>query len=242
MAVTLTTEEKLAWLEGYKAIEKLVNKKTFFELIKQGDSNWQQFWCSPEQEPTLGVNDGFYAGTEAIGAYYAARHEITRAKTAMIKKAHPELVGKTEDELFGIGQLTVQNMSCQVIEVARDQKTAKGLWYYTLIDFDLTQYGPEARWYWGRVGIDFINEDGQWKIWHMMDALDFDGLMGTDWNNPEPERPVLPEYAGVADLKLPEPNVKKQNHEKFWRRRPVKPFPAVPKPYDTFSNTFSYGM
>jgi hypothetical protein len=242
MAVTLTTEEKLAWLEGYKAIEKLVNKKSFFELIKKGDSNWQQFWCSPENEPTLGVNDGFYSGAEAIGAYYAAREENTRIKTALIKKAHPELTNKTEEQLHGIGQLTIQNMSCQVIEVARDQKTAKGIWYYTLIDFDLTQYGPEARWYWGRVGIDFINEGGEWKIWHLMDALDFDGLMGTDWNEPDPERPVLPEYAAVADLKLPEPNVKKQNHEKFWRHRPVMPFPAVPKPYDTFANTFSYGM
>ena len=54
MAVTLTTEEKLAWLEGYKAIEKLVNKKSFFELIKQGDDIWQQFWCSPGTEPPWG--------------------------------------------------------------------------------------------------------------------------------------------------------------------------------------------
>ncbi len=242
MATMLTLEEKLSWLEGYKAIEKLVNKQTFLALVKRADENWKNIWCSPEAEPTLGVNDGFYSGYEAIGAYYDAKRAITAKKTELIRKAHPELVGKTAEELFGVGQLTADNMSCQVIEIARDGKTAKGLWYYTVIDFDLVESGPEARWYWGRVGIDFINENGQWKVWHLMDALDFDGLMGTDWNNPEPEREALPEYAELAKLELPKPNVARKNHEKFYRHRPVAPFPAVPKPYNTFADTFSYGM
>lgn len=242
MATTWTCEEKLAWLEGYKAIEKLVNTRSFLDLVKQGDGRWQEFWCAPEAEPTLGVNDGFYQGYEAVGAYYEAKRRITEAKSRLVGQAYPQLAGKTPEELFGIGQMTVQNLTCQVIEVARDGRTAKGLWYYTTIDLDLAPSGPEARWYWGRMGIDFRLEDGQWKIWHLMDALDFDGLMGTDWNNPEPVRPPLPEYQAVAELKLPEPNVKRKNHEKFYRLRPVVPFPAVPKPYDTFADTFSYGM
>ena len=242
MASILTTEEKLLWLEGYKAIEKLINRRSFLDLIKQGDGRWQEFWCSDDKKPTLGVNDGFYTGLSSIGAYYEARRDLTAKKTELVKQANPALAGKTVEELFGIGQMTVQNLTSQVIETARDNKTAKGIWYYTTFDFDLSEKGPEIRQYWGRIGIDFIREGDDWKIWHVMDALDFEALAGTNWTEPEPQRQVIPAYAFLAECTLPEPDVKQVNHEKFWRRRPVKPFPAVPQPYDTFAETFSYGM
>jgi hypothetical protein len=92
--------------------------------------------------------------------------------------------------------------------------------------------------------MDFINENGQWKIWHMVIAEDFEGLMGTDWNVPEPEKAPLPGLEGIADLdkQVPGPNVPQQIHEKFHRYRPVNTFPMVPKPYNTFAETFSYGI
>jgi hypothetical protein len=63
------------------------------------------------------------------------------------------------------GQLHVHSMLTPVIEVAADGKTAKGVW---------DSFGPNisngndiGNWLWVKYGVDFIKEDGAWKIWHM---------------------------------------------------------------------------
>lgn len=63
------------------------------------------------------------------------------------------------------GQLHVHSMFTPVIEVAADGKTAQGVW---------DSFGPNlsngtdvGNWLWVKYGVDFIKEDGAWKIWHM---------------------------------------------------------------------------
>jgi hypothetical protein len=63
------------------------------------------------------------------------------------------------------GQLHVHAMFTPVIEVAADGKTAKGVW---------DSFGPNinsasdiGNWLWVKYGVDFIKEDGAWKIWHL---------------------------------------------------------------------------
>ena len=63
------------------------------------------------------------------------------------------------------GQLHVHAMLTPVIEVAADGRTAKGVW---------DSFGPNinsgsdiGNWLWVKYAVDFIKEDGAWKIWHM---------------------------------------------------------------------------
>ncbi|MGC3982908.1 MAG: nuclear transport factor 2 family protein [Steroidobacteraceae bacterium] len=63
------------------------------------------------------------------------------------------------------GQLHLHSMLSPVIEVAADGKTAQGVW---------DSFGPNlsngtdvGNWLWVKYGVDFIKEDGDWKIWHM---------------------------------------------------------------------------
>ena len=63
------------------------------------------------------------------------------------------------------GQLHAHSMFSPVVEVAADGKTAKGVW---------DSFGPNisngsdvGNWLWVKYGVDFIKEDGAWKIWHM---------------------------------------------------------------------------
>ncbi len=63
------------------------------------------------------------------------------------------------------GQLHLHSMLTPVIEVAADGKTAQGVW---------DSFGPNlsngtdvGNWLWVKYGVDFIKEDGAWKIWHM---------------------------------------------------------------------------
>ena len=237
-----TTEQMLSWTEGVREIEKLINTKTFLGILKQSDARWKEFWCSPEAGPVLGMNNGYYKGYEAIDNYYSARHEFTLLKAKLMKEAFPEKYENAEAEaLAGVGSLCVENLSTHIIEVAGDGKTAKGIWYILTTDIDIGPSGePEAYWYWGRMGIDFIKEDGAFKIWHMMYAEDLSGQMGYDWTKPQPDLGKDPRFAAIAEFKLPEPNVPCVVHENFHPHRQVKPIPGVPVRYNTFADTFSY--
>jgi hypothetical protein len=63
------------------------------------------------------------------------------------------------------GQLHMHSMLTPVIEIAADGKTAKGVW---------DSFGPNIQtgnevgnWLWTKYGVDFIKEEGVWKIWHL---------------------------------------------------------------------------
>ena len=63
------------------------------------------------------------------------------------------------------GQLHVHSMLTPIVEVAADGQTAKGVW---------DSFGPNissgteiGNWLWVKYGVDFIKEEGAWKIWHM---------------------------------------------------------------------------
>ena len=64
-----------------------------------------------------------------------------------------------------------------VIEVAGDGKTAKGIWYSIGIgvrpnvNSDGT-YTKSTSWMWEKYAVDFIKEDGKWKIWHLINMMD----------------------------------------------------------------------
>jgi hypothetical protein len=63
------------------------------------------------------------------------------------------------------GQLHVHAMFSPVIEVAADGKTAQGVW--DSFGPNLSNATDVGSWLWVKYGVDFIKEDGQWKIWHM---------------------------------------------------------------------------
>jgi hypothetical protein len=64
-----------------------------------------------------------------------------------------------------IGRMELHSMLTPIVEIAEDGKTAKGVW---------DSWGPGVRdgnsdniWGWVKYGVDFVKEDGAWKIWHM---------------------------------------------------------------------------
>lgn len=76
----------------------------------------------------------------------------------------------------GAGHMIIHTMTSQVIEVAGDGKTAKGAW----ISPGLSTNVGSAEWSWCKYGVDFIKEDGKWKIWH----FHVYGIFMTDYNTP----------------------------------------------------------
>lgn len=65
------------------------------------------------------------------------------------------------------GLMIEHTLTTGMIEVADDRGTAKGIWISP--GHETFPMAGECRphWSWGRYGVDFVREDGQWKIWHL---------------------------------------------------------------------------
>jgi len=66
------------------------------------------------------------------------------------------------------GRMAVHVPLCPVIEVAGDGKTARGVWFSPgLLAMKNDKTGKlNGVWEWDKYGVDFIKQDGKWKIWH----------------------------------------------------------------------------
>ena len=232
------TEELLERWEAIHEIENLMGRRAAMLLTIQDDTVFDTMWT--RNEPCLGFNHGYYKGYEAVAGFFKALREYQLLRAKMAIQQNPELAGKTPEELLGVGALHGNNLTTPVIELAGDGKTAKGLWYVLdgEVDYGPTGYG--AHHCLGRIGADFIREDGGWKIWHLVYAEDVRVPMGESWTDAPTEHPVVNQE--LAEYRMPEPNVPMEVHESWHRRRVFKPFPPVPAAYETFADTFSYGV
>jgi hypothetical protein len=116
-------------------------------------------------------------GIAVIKDEYCTKH-LTDQKKALteLSKTVPSI--KDIPANIGAGsEYVMHTQETPVIEVAGDGKTAKGLWYSigqsvrgTVDSSGKTSVG--TGWMWEKYGVDFIKEDGKWKIWHLINLMD----------------------------------------------------------------------
>jgi hypothetical protein len=116
------------------------------------------------------------------------------------------------------------------------------MWYTPgfLTMFDEQTGKWNAVWMYEKYAIDFIKEDGQWKIWHFNALCDFSTPYEKSWVESSEETrlnpPTGPHFMRDTRDAAPLGTVD-------YTTRRVQPmdFPQPPEPYRTFSETFSYG-
>ena len=199
-------------------------------------------FCSRE-DISLGFNNGYYAGREAVKGYFDAVAAATGKKSKLLQKLFPEKLGALSDEaLYGVGPFKAEPLTNFYMQEAEDLQTAKAVWMVEGSITDISVKGPVTCWTWGYYAVDFIREDGHMKLWHVLRTEETHCPNGVDWGNPSDPYPELPEFAELAEIVIPEPNVPMTVNELFSAKRgPAKP-PRLPEPYTTFAETFSYGV
>ncbi|NTV91053.1 MAG: hypothetical protein HGA22_11955, partial [Clostridiales bacterium] len=65
-----TTEQLTDRWEHYQEIVNIIGKRSFYTLWRMDDTVFNELWCKKAPEPSLGFNDGYYKGYEAIAGYY----------------------------------------------------------------------------------------------------------------------------------------------------------------------------
>lgn len=229
-------------VEARRAMRNTIGRMAAHMMLRQDHLIFDECWSSRE-DICFGVNEGWYQGREAVKGYYDSMTQYNRLRAQLYQAAFPEkLREKSIEELNGVGSYDGQHLTTPVIEVAGDGLTGKGVWIKMGSHDHLTPAGPSAFWHMGCYACDFVKEDGQWKIWHLLSVDEVncrcDQLFGCQ---PEAEEP-LPEFAAIADFKLARPNVPQVNHQAFNADRPRTRLARLPEPYEHFEDTFSYGI
>ncbi len=80
-------------------------------------------------------------------------------------------------------------LATPVIEVAKDGKTAKGVWMSPGHEARVLGGRLTALWVWGTYGEDFIKEDGRWKIRNHHVYLNIITPFEVPWTAPPRRRP-----------------------------------------------------
>ena len=140
------------------------------------------------------------------------------------------------------GLLFTHPLTTPVIEVAGDGKTAKGIWmspgYETHMNRDTGK--PIGCSCYTKYGCDFVKEDGKWKVWHYhvyrVFITPFNKPFTDEWELKVRDKQQK-EVAGPFG-KPDRPTTYDHPYSTTTERELI---PAPPEPYETFSETFSYG-
>jgi len=214
------------WLDR-RTIENLMGKRFSLRILKQPGTELAELWCKKAPDPVLGFNDGSYKGYDAIAAYFAALAQQDAERVKYAKANYEAVADKADEELHGVGALSPYTLTTPVIEIAEDGETAKGLWYIVGAASDMGKAGAEAAWYRGKLAVDFVKEDGAWKIWHLLELADVFCKAGTNWADGQLTNGTF----AAVDTPLPAYNAPAADAK-----------PGVPVPYGSFADTFSYGL
>lgn len=247
-AAALTLEEKIDRLtalmqreQDAREIQNIVSKMAYLYEAAMYEERLKYI---ARKTPGVTVEIGARGVFEG---YEGARHTMVdveksfeRSHAAGMRKVYPDVkfgsdhAGQFESELIGT----------PVIEVAGDGRTARGEWL-SLMAVGKTHEEdpkPQALWIWWKTAIDFVKEDGEWKVWHYLKNPYWATPYGTDWVEHSMSLPPVPAPGtskGIPGHGTPDrPTTKLYDSYRITREPRLDPRP--PEPYATFDLKDSY--
>jgi hypothetical protein len=200
------------------------------------DKELDLIWAQKTPDVSFASNRGVYQGDiDVIYSYYGSGSRKAG------KKDEKGTAGMTMQA--GGGNTSFRALTTPIIEVAGDGKTAKAYWYTPGWQANMQNGQGNAIWSFEKYAIDFVKEDGVWKIWHFHVYNDWEIPMTSD----------LAQYAieqSKKEQNMP-PRKPREDLAKYYKdivfnqaysvTRPPNPLnPRPPVPYCTFKDTFSY--
>jgi hypothetical protein len=245
-------------------IQNVMSRHAWYYSSGQHKREVNELFALDEPDVSWGSDDGWWVGKDTVVNYYVTYFDTFRALDfkAFIKN-HPQVENKPEN--YGAGTLMFHTNSTPVIEIAGDGKTAKGIWY-SVGQVTQTPGGKQSATYmWERYGVDFIKKDGKWKIWHFIVMTDWSAGAGQSWAEDDHQGQGAPAGQGAPGgqgspagqgapgmqgasggmpggfgVGMPAATVPNTEGRRSQYAPPTE-YLKIPVPYNTFSETFSYG-
>lgn len=241
----LTDNERASAAWDAYLCQNLMARFVYYQELGMEEDVFDTLW-SQRNDISLGENEGFMVGRSSVRAYWIDnRREMRQADLALLCASDASLPGTA----LGAGSMERFNLMSPLIEVARDGKTAKGMWYCPGADTQSEADGQmHLCWHYVRYVADFIKEEDDWKLWHLFRGSEFRFEMGHAYipatgMKPLPDATVYSQNPATAGMPLGRELKQKYDlpiHlysiDYGWSQ-----YPVVPVPYEHFEETFSYG-
>jgi hypothetical protein len=223
-------------------VQNCFSKHAYYHAFGFHRLEMEDIWVKKngDYSKTVAWTNNGLAGYDAIWKFYVTDKENTLKKNLeKISRIVPEIKNVPENLGAG-GEWAIHMQTTPIIEVAGDGKTAKGVWYTPGVRntavFDDGKVEVQGAWFMERYAVDFVKEDGKWKIWHFQNLGDPEPPgWGVQKTQAAQAPAVTQETAQAPGRSLP------NNIPKGWNPKTVPVlYPKFPEPYYTFSETFSY--
>jgi len=248
----LTVEQMAQRALDYLEIQNVMSRHEYYHTQGTNTDELKEIWVTKApytETATFTMNRGKMIGMKSIINNYSVFHDrASKLQLELINRVRPDI--KNIPENIGVGDLLVHTLTTACIEIAGDGKTAKGMWYTpgVLASVSTTTGKPSGRWIWERYGIDFVKEDGHWKIWHLFVGTDFQFGIGDKWPK---DKEVNPDGVNLVDTEkdgpppellaiMPKLDSEAEFYQEYSSTKVERNVPRPPEPYYTFSETFSY--
>lgn len=230
-------------LADIQAVQDVMSRHAWYYSAGQHEREIDELYAKRQPDVSFGTNVGYWIGLPSIRRFYVDwfKKQSQKDLTALSKR-HPQVKDEPRNLLAGTSMM--HTLTTPLIVVAGDGRTAKGL-FYSPGQVTQTPLGqPSANWMWERYAVDFIKEEGQWRIWHFNVFTDFTVEPGGDWTRPGPGAKIdlqPGETLPWEDPEAPQPDLPMQTYQRWGIDVVRGENPRIPVPYRTFGETFSYG-
>ena len=206
-------EHEVVRQQDVHEIQNLMSRYIYLLLAREWEKMMDLFASKTPGVRASRGNWGIYDGREGVRRLYVDMHKRIEA-------------GKP-------GLMICLPITTPVIEVAGDGQTAKGVWIAPGGESMEKEGKIKAFWAWCKYGVDFVKEDGKWKIWHKA----VHGMFFTPYDTSWVDTPINPFFSLPDQLKADRPPTY------FWMYTPdgwTDNVPAPPEPYETWDESMSY--
>ncbi len=186
------------------------------------------------QNKTGTISDLFALNTPGVRVQWG-QMGVFEGKESILRIYGPKTAVSEMGPQSRPGWMFIHPLASPYIEVAGDLKTAKGVWLSIGIESAADKKGNlTPSWGWGAYGVDFIKEDGQWKIWHFHIYRIFRAPYKESWTVWDPDaEEIMPPDA----IKVDRPG---KDDYPYRANQPFIFKPDPPAPYETFDESTAY--
>lgn len=215
----------MALKEAQRAVDYTEILNTFsahLYSMHAGDPRWEleNIWARTRDD----IVYVSAVGRSAVEAYYRdATERMRKEKLVLAHAIWPEV--STDSSNLGIGDMISKASASPFVVIADDGMSAHGIWFVPGISSELDANGKlRANYFQEKNAVDFIKEDGAWKILRLDIYVDFQTPITSIAFDPEsyefdvPEGSYPPTYSS---------------------KRVASFFPNLPQAYETWSDDIS---
>jgi hypothetical protein len=235
----LSLEQKVQRSLDIQEVQNVASMHEYYHAALMHKEEYENIWSKTRDDISWTNNNQRMPNRKAFHKFYV--EDIVNGKKMWLEALHktrPDIAVKPENYAAGI--LWSHTLTTPVIQIAGDGKTAKGIWMSWGHVTNPTDEGFMSTWAYEKYGMDFVKEDGEWKIWHLHTFVDFYSPVNGSWTNPATN------MAANKDKKEQKEFPKDPMYEygEYYTGYSPSTVPVMepkpPVPYYTFSETFSY--